>query len=514
MNPIVNSVIISLSDDDDDDCSSMEDFNMDLSSTSTESDILELMPSDDDSDIEKKMEFMNELQKIDSIMMEEMRIIDTQYSISSPCEIKKLQVYKEEQISNIINYFTSKFNFSNVHNQFKKRSAPNAIVPYPTFLDYINFNNIRWLTMPSILFSQPMLEKLNTISIPWIYNDEKTEQQQAKLKWIEDFNEKHMTTSCIDDCFRKFICLEICHLKCGIYDSNKQEISGIVGISAALVQNENGKLKVLDMANIKIGCNARNYAYGDFGKMLLQTENYDALFIYCAEYGSVISTFMSNLFPWSPFILNARSKGKIINLVKSFSFNIIQNELDLCIDAKSHSKSCSMCNLNMFLLNIGSSKYSCTKRELKFIETSGSIQDRLSTAQNKPTSNHISRTIRALYNNPRNMNNNNRPIYLQQDGFNMYTVNIRKCRGIRYIETTNQPLLFTYTEPEKRHNKIRINIRKFICTCDQEDTIHSDCEETLNNKTFSPIKIPKQVYCKRLKTTKKPYKICNYKISN
>ena len=31
MNPIVNSVIISLSDDDDDDCSSMEDFNMDLS---------------------------------------------------------------------------------------------------------------------------------------------------------------------------------------------------------------------------------------------------------------------------------------------------------------------------------------------------------------------------------------------------------------------------------------------------------------------------------------------------
>ena len=351
MYPIANSFIISLSDESDDDCSSLEDDSMKMS-VEDDDDILQVMASENDSDIERNVERMHELIKIDDIMMENMNATDTQYSMQSPCEIKKLQVYTEKQISTIIEYFTSKFNFSSVHNQAKKRSAPNAIVPFPAFLDFINFSNIRWLTIPNVLFSETMLEQINSVTVPWIYNDEKEEQKELKQSWIDNFNLNYMDNSCIDNCFRKFICLEICHLKCGIYDANKQEISGVVGISAALVHNENGKLTVLDFANIKIGCNARNYAYGDFGKMLLQTNTYDALFIYCAEYGSVISTFMSNLFPWSPFILYARTKGKIINLIKPFTFNIIKNELDLCIDAKTHSKACSMCNLTMFLLNI------------------------------------------------------------------------------------------------------------------------------------------------------------------
>jgi hypothetical protein len=363
--------------------------------------------------------------------------------------------------------------------------------------------------MPNVLFSQPMLEQLNSVEIPWIYNDETEEQKQVKTTWLDEFNLKYMDTSCIDDCFRTFICLEICHLKSGIYDSNKQEISGVVGVSAALVQNDNGKLKVLDFANIKIGCNARNYAYGDFGKMLLQTHTYDAMFIYCAEYGSVISTFMSNLFPWSPFILNARSKGKVINLIKPFTFNIIQNELDLCIDAKSHSKACSMCNLTMFLLNIGNTKYLCSKREIKCQENIRNIQDRLYTAQETTKLNHISRTIEILFNNPRNINNNNKLIYLQQEGCNIHTVSIRKCRTTRYIEMSPNPLIFSYTPPEKRRNEIEINIKKFICSCDQENHIHSDCEEI---KSTNSVKINKKRPFKRFRKQTKNVKTNNFKI--
>lgn len=482
MYPIANSFIISLSDESDDDCSSLEDDSMKMS-VEDDDDILQVMASENDSDIERNVERMHELIKIDDIMMENMNATDTQYSMQSPCEIKKLQVYTEKQISTIIEYFTSKFNFSSVHNQAKKRSAPNAIVPFPAFLDFINFSNIRWLTIPNVLFSETMLEQINSVTVPWIYNDEKEEQKELKQSWIDNFNLNYMDNSCIDNCFRKFICLEICHLKCGIYDANKQEISGVVGISAALVHNENGKLTVLDFANIKIGCNARNYAYGDFGKMLLQTNTYDALFIYCAEYGSVISTFMSNLFPWSPFILYARTKGKIINLIKPFTFNIIKNELDLCIDAKTHSKACSMCNLTMFLLNIGCTKYLCTKRELKY-EYNGNIQNRLINTINK--SNHISHTIGTLFNNPRNLNINNRPIYLVKEDIYPYIVNIRKCQTTKYIETNNKPLLFTYNWTESIQDRLPLKMNEFLCNCAKDDfnDIHS-CEDVNQAVTLS-----------------------------
>ena len=55
MYPIANSFIISLSDESDDDCSSLEDDSMKMS-VEDDDDILQVMASENDSDIERNVE--------------------------------------------------------------------------------------------------------------------------------------------------------------------------------------------------------------------------------------------------------------------------------------------------------------------------------------------------------------------------------------------------------------------------------------------------------------------------
>ena len=101
-------------------------------------------------------------------------------------------------------------------------------------------------------------------------------------------------------------------------------------------------------------------------------------------------------------------------------------------------------------------------------------------------SNHISHTIGTLFNNPRNLNINNRPIYLVKEDIYPYIVNIRKCQTTKYIETNNKPLLFTYNWTESIQDRLPLKMNEFLCNCAKDDfnDIHS-CEDVNQAVTLS-----------------------------
>lgn len=252
----------------------------------------------------------------------------------------------------------------------------------PFYESYVNFASLRWMRVP-INLQATALEELRILGpAKWIltdytlllntfmvdlsqpsYDDFFRQIYETEIiRLAKELGQRHLETwmlkinklltgvSCLYNInIQGFYLLEIAYLKDSFLNK------GVCGLSLLYCEHTNEmRVRVLDLASIKLSTNHRNNAYGNFFELLLRRKDLP-IYVYAPQNCLADAIFKTNCFPWSA-IMMAQYK-RLINLI---SYMYVRSNMEkngeavktFCPDVLSHSDACSHCNVLNLLFNI------------------------------------------------------------------------------------------------------------------------------------------------------------------
>ncbi|UHB41795.1 hypothetical protein MrNuV_ORF072 [Macrobrachium rosenbergii nudivirus] len=232
-----------------------------------------------------------------------------------------------------------------------KLNNPNNVILIPFYINEVRFKTIKWLkfNVNPYLSNRLKIQQLDFLyehnPAMWTVRENfEYLNDHRKNTWISMINNRYKEYTSrlfeVDDEPIKIIFMEYNYLN--LENGGK----GLCGLCAFLCSvDQDARVTLLDIANIKISCNSSNRIYGDLIEMLKNNPNVQ-IFIYTPQMSPVTTFFNNFLLPWCGFLIN----NTIINIITKLNLTGEPISANLCIDNMSHYTSCSLCNcLNLYV---------------------------------------------------------------------------------------------------------------------------------------------------------------------
>ncbi|AII15854.1 hypothetical protein PmNV_066 [Penaeus monodon nudivirus] len=361
----IKSFVIKLDDDSDDDT---------FTASESEDDIL--MIDNDDTDLfsdheldmnndedKSKNEIVGsneeELRKVDCIIKDaEFYIQNDNYKLHDVCKL----------IKSDINCIRSKEIFNDEYSRTIKKSITleHSVIKIPYYLDRVAFSQIMWIPFNS---NSNMNNKLKNVQLDflarsnpakWIYKEVDESISSRKSEWLKTYNDAVKNLPCTllgQDSGHKnthFIVMEFNYLLDGGLSK------GLCGLCVCVCRlNEENVVEIVDIANLKISCNASNRCYGDVFETLKKYA-YVPIFIYIPQAQHYM--YSSYLYPWSVFM--SHYVPRFYNLITKIKMS--NDRLKFveahCLDKDIHyDKSCAICNCLKLVYKIANNQFECRR---------------------------------------------------------------------------------------------------------------------------------------------------------
>ncbi len=230
------------------------------------------------------------------------------------------------------------------------------LVPY--YINNVAFSSLKWLPFNAnnnvssgIKRKQTKLLKRTNPAL-WICDE--VLDPDVKQNWLAFINNIELPKSNMfereDEC-PYFVLVEYSYL------NQANQTKGLCGLCMILCEVDcEDRVKIKDLANIKLSCNSLNRVYGNIYTFLDKYGDVP-MFTYTPQGCLARSVYNTYLFPWSKLFT---SKHELIfNLISTIKMDssCTDEVRSLCIDTQTHYKSCAICNCLNFYFRLARNEF-------------------------------------------------------------------------------------------------------------------------------------------------------------